>query len=74
MKPAVRITLEDGSHCYVTHIPVASFHPSDVARAAGEAMAWFITSFQRDFDDRGDVWDPEKWLAEQQQKRLALRG
>lgn len=56
--PAICIELQDGTGTYVTRVPVTNFEPESVALAVGEAAAWFIDGYRRDYDERGSVWDP----------------
>jgi len=60
---SITLTLDDGSGCYVVVVPVASFDPLVVARAAGEAAATFAATFARDTAERGEEWDPVVWRA-----------
>lgn len=54
----VCVELQDGTGTYVTCVVTGNFDAASVARAAGEATAWFIDGYRRDQEERGAVWDP----------------
>lgn len=56
----VRVSLDDGSGCYVAAVPVRSFDAMDVAEAVGEAAGRFAAIFAKDRVMFGE-WDPVAW-------------